>query len=137
MSMPAEALIVDQLIVQRTVRANLAQEDRMAYDKSLADRIRTVLKSDPRLIEKQAFGGISFMMNGNVACGVIGDEMMVRVGPAAHDEAVQRPHARIFDFSGRPSRGWIMVGAGGLQSKADLKRWVQRGVDFALSLPVK
>ena len=109
----------------------------MAYDISLAERIRKVLRGRSKLTEKQAFGGISFMLNGNVACGVIGGEMMVRVGPAAHEQAVHQPHARIFDFSGRPSKGWIMVAPDGLKTDADLKSWVHRGVDFASSLPPK
>ena len=109
----------------------------MAYDEKLADRIRAQLADQADLTEKKMFGGIGFMVRGNLACGVIGAEMCVRVGPQAHSQALAQPGARPFDFSGRPMEGWIYVGEGGFEAKKDLRAWVRRGLDFALSLPPK
>lgn len=109
----------------------------MAYDEGLAQRVRDVLEGHPTLVEKKMFGGVGFMLQGNMACGVNGDDLIVRVGPAGYDEAVVRPHARPFDFTGRPMKGWVMVGPDGYESDSDLEGWVQQGVDFALSLPAK
>ena len=109
----------------------------MPYDNALAKRIRQALGSQPFLTEKLMFGGMAFMVRGNVACGVIEDEMMVRVGPEEHDRAIIEPHVRPFDKSGRPSRGWVMVSPPGLASETQLADWVQRGVRFAMSLPAK
>ncbi|HKZ54156.1 MAG TPA: TfoX/Sxy family protein [Anaerolineales bacterium] len=109
----------------------------MPYDMALAQRIRTHLQGQEHLTEKEMFGGIGFMINGNVACGVIGKEMMVRVGPEGHAQWLATPHVRPFDMTGRPAKGWIMVGSGGLQSEGDVRSWVERGVSFGRSLPAK
>ena len=109
----------------------------MAYDEGLAQRIRESLGDRPDLTEKAMFGGIGFMLRGNMCVGVIGNELLVRVGPKAHDDAVKLPHARIFDFTKRPSKGWIYVAPAGVSSDADLHRWADRGVTFAMSLPAK
>lgn len=78
----------------------------MAYDEGLTERIRERLGADPDIAEKRMFGGIAFLHHGNVAVGVSGDDLMVRVCPEATDEALARPGARIFDMAGRPMRGW-------------------------------
>ncbi len=109
----------------------------MAYDKKLADRIRRALSKQPRLSEREMFGGIGFMLRGNMACGVIGDEMMVRIAKETTAAALKEPGARIFDFQGRPSQGWIMVNQSVLSNPAGLRAWVKRGVEYALSLPAK
>jgi hypothetical protein len=109
----------------------------MAYDENLAGRIRTALRDHPNLSEQKSFGGISFLLNGNMACGVIKEELIVRVGPEKHAELLALPHARPFDFTGRPMKGWLTVEPGGLGTDQDLEAWVQRGVDFAASLPPK
>ena len=83
------------------------------------------------------FGGIAFMIQGNMAVGVIGDEVMVRVGNEGHDEALALPGTRVFDFSGRPMTGWVLVARDGLSTEKDLDQWVQRGVAYAESLPPK
>jgi len=83
------------------------------------------------------FGGIAFMVNGNMAVGVSGDELMVRVGKDNHDEAVALHGARIFDMSARPMRGWVAVAPEGFAQDADLDAWIDRGVAFAESLPSK
>jgi hypothetical protein len=77
------------------------------------------------------------MLGGNVACGIIGDELLVRVGPERHDAAMQSKDARPFSLTGRPSRGWVLVGQPGLKSPAGLKKWVELGLEFAGTLPPK
>lgn len=109
----------------------------MAYDEGLAQRVREMLQEQPELTEKKMFGGIGFMLQGNMACGVIGEELIVRVGPDQHGGALEKPHTRAFDFTGQPMTGWIMVAPDGYESDADLEQWVQQGADFALSLPAK
>ena len=109
----------------------------MAYDEDLAARIRDELAPVADIAEKKMFGGISFLLNGNMAVGVIGDEMCVRIGSEGFDELLAQPGARIFDFSGRPMKGWLMVGAAGLDNETSFARWVERGVAFAGSLPAK
>lgn len=109
----------------------------MADDQHLAIDIRSRIGSQPCPAEKEMFGGIAFMVHGNMAVGVSSDELMVRVGKEAHDEAVARPGARIFDLSARPMRGWILVSQEGLATDADLDSWIQQGVAYAESLPPK
>lgn len=109
----------------------------MPYDEALADDIRARIANHSGLTEKQMFGGIAFMVNGNMAVGVSGSELMVRVGRDAHDEAIALPGARIFDMSGRPMRGWVLVSADGMATDTDLDTWIRRGVSFAETLPPK
>ncbi len=109
----------------------------MAYDEHLAGRVRAQLGSRAGVVEKKMFGGVGFMLQGNLACGVNKDELIVRVGPERYEGAVMRPHARPFDFTGRPMKGWVMVGPAALESDEALSGWVDEGVAFALSLPPK
>jgi TfoX/Sxy family transcriptional regulator of competence genes len=109
----------------------------MPYDDGLAQRIREVLDEQPRVSEKQMFGGLAFLIGGNMCAGVVADELMVRVGPDQYEEALARPHAREMDFTGRPMRGLVYVAAEGFESDDDLHEWIARGVRFASSLPVK
>ena len=109
----------------------------MAYDEGLAHRIREELVELPGFDEKKMFGGVGFMLQGNMACGVNKDDLIVRVGPARYEEALAQPHTRVFDLTGRPMKGWVVVTPDGYESDADLTSWVQQGVDFALSLPAK
>lgn len=109
----------------------------MAYDEILADRVREILVGRIAVTEKAMFGGLSFMIRGNMSCGVIGDELVVRVGKAGHDAALARPHARVMDFTGKPMAGWIYVAPDGLESDPDLTRWVELGLEFAQGLPAK
>jgi GNAT superfamily N-acetyltransferase len=94
----------------------------MVYNKNLALMIRDVLGKKPGLIEKQMFGGIGFMIHGNMACGVINDDLIVRVGPDQYNEALAKPHTRVFDMTGRPMRGWIVVTGKGYQTKRISRR---------------
>ena len=109
----------------------------MAFDEQLAERIRAVLHHRPAVTERRMFGGIAFMVGGNMACGVIRDDLMVRVGQDAHEEAIARPHARPMDFVGRPMRGMVYVAPAGVAEDAELARWVEAGAAFAASLPAK
>src|SRR2546426_8551623 len=104
----------------------------MAYSEELATRIREV--TGTTLTEKKMFGGLAFLLNGNMACGVRGDDLIVRLAPAESSSALAEPGARPFDLTGRPMSGWLLVGADGHASDDDLRRWVGRGVDYAASL---
>ena len=109
----------------------------MAYDEGLAQRVREHLAEDRRVTEKKMFGGLAFMVAGNMCCGIVGDELMVRVGPDAYEDALARPHARAMDFTGRAMKGMVYVGVDGVESDDDLAGWVDRGLAFAGSLPAK
>ena len=110
----------------------------MAYSEALAARLRQALGRRKGLIEKKMFGGIAFLLNGNMCCGVHGDEMIVRLDPQATDSALKQRHTRVFDLSGgRPMKGWILVQPAGLKTAAALAKWVDTGVRYAASLPRK
>lgn len=109
----------------------------MAYDEGLAQRVREVLDVRDDISEKEMFGGLSFLLNGNMAVGVIGDELIVRVGPHDYEEALGQAHARAFDFTGRTMSGWVVVEPEGFAEDEDLTEWVLRGVGFAGTLPGK
>lgn len=109
----------------------------MAYDEALADRIRHLLGGQKSLGERKMFGGLAFMVNGHMAVGVNADNLMVRVGPDAHTEALKQPHARPMDFTGRPMKGFVFVDPPGYADDASLVAWVDRGVSFVTSLPPK
>jgi TfoX/Sxy family transcriptional regulator of competence genes len=109
----------------------------MAYDEGLAQRIREILDERGDVAEKRMFGGLAFLLGGNMCVGVVGDDLMVRVGPGAYEEALRQPHARKMDFTGRPMKGLLFVAADGLLEDADLRLWVERGVRFAGALPPK
>jgi TfoX/Sxy family transcriptional regulator of competence genes len=109
----------------------------MAYNERRASRVRKLLKGRKQIREREQFGGIGFLVRGNMACGVIGEDLLVRVGPDGHEAALADPHGRPFALTGKPSRGWVLVAPGGLTSEAGLRRWVELGVRFAQSLPAK
>jgi TfoX/Sxy family transcriptional regulator of competence genes len=99
----------------------------MAYDEGLAQRLRDALASRPGVSEKRMFGGLAFLLHGRMCVGIVGDELMVRVGAEAHATLVREPHARPMDFTGRPMKGFLYVGTDGFESDEDLERWVARG----------
>ena len=109
----------------------------MAYDEGLAQRVREEMSGLPGYVEKRMFGGIGFLLRGNMAGGVIGEDLIVRVGPGEYESALAEPHTRPFDMTGRPMRGWVAVTAQGYESDEDLVDWIQRGVEYALTLPAK
>jgi len=91
----------------------------------------------PLLVEKKMFGGIGFLLQGNMACGVHGENLIVRVNPQEYEEILARPHVRPFDMTGKPMKGWIYVLPEGMQSEAALAGWVKVGLGYAGSLPGK
>ena len=109
----------------------------MAYDEGLAQRVRQEMNELPGYVEKRMFGGIGFMLQGNMACGVIGEDLIIRVGPERYKSALAEPNAKLFDMTGRPMRGWVVVTENGYRSDEDLARWVRQGVSYAQSLPAK
>jgi hypothetical protein len=110
----------------------------MAYDEDLADRVRAQLAPQDAVSEKAMFGGLAFLVAGNMAVGLTGgDELMVRLGPDDGDAALDEPHTRPFDMTGRPMRGWILVETAGIATDDQLGAWVARGTAFARSLPPK
>jgi TfoX/Sxy family transcriptional regulator of competence genes len=110
----------------------------VAYDEDLANRVRELIAGEPELTEKRMFGGLAFLVAGNMAVAASGQGgLMVRVDPEATDALVDKPHAGPFEMRGRPVRGWLRVDADGVQTKRQLEPWVRRGVAYARSLPPK
>ena len=108
----------------------------MAYDEELADRVRVVLAAEPSLTERKMFGGLAFMIGGNMACGIVKDELMLRLGAEGADAALDEPHVREMDLTGRPMTGLVYVERAGLDD-AGVRRWVERAAGFARALPPK
>ena len=108
----------------------------MAFDDALADRVRDVLGPRGDVTERRMFGGLAFMVAGHMACGVIGEELMLRLGPEAAPAALARTGVRPMDFTGRPMKGYVFADATGLDERA-LAELVEETVDFVLSLPPK
>lgn len=106
----------------------------MAFDEGLAHRVQEHLADRQDVEDKRMFGGIGFMVRGNMACGVIEDDLIVRLGEDGAEQALSEEGVRPFDFTGRPMKGWVFVGPDATSDDADLARWVDAGVAFALSL---
>lgn len=109
----------------------------MAFDELIAERVRDVLTEECVTTERRMFGGIAFMVNGHMCCGVVGNDLVVRVGPEAHRQSLSLPHSRAMDFTGRAMKGFVYVQAAGYPTKAALKKWIKRGLSFVLQLPPK
>jgi len=108
----------------------------MAYNQGLAKRIRESSGEIP-FVEKKMFGGVGFLVQGNMAVGVYKDDMIVRVKPDKHEKLLKKKHTKIFDITGRPMKGWLMVEPEGCKTAKQLDNWIQEGVEFALTLPPK
>lgn len=109
----------------------------MAYDEMLAARIRTAMTGEDNLVEKQMFGGIAFLLNGNMTCGVVGEKMVARVGPDQYDTALENRFAHPMDFTGRPMRGRVFVAPEGIQREAELHTWIELARNYVSTLPPK
>ncbi len=109
----------------------------MAYDENLVSRIRAALAPRNDVSERKMFGGVAFMVGGNMCCGVNGGDLMLRLGKEGAAAALAEPHAREMDFTGRPMKSMIYVGPEGTGADADLGAWIARAVKFAESLPAK
>jgi TfoX/Sxy family transcriptional regulator of competence genes len=108
----------------------------MAYDENLAERVRAILAPEPSVSERKMFGGLAFMIEGHMCCGVVGDDLMLRLGPDGSDAALKRPHVRQMDFTGRPMTSMVFIEPDGLRGTA-LRRWVEKAATFARTLPPK
>jgi len=109
----------------------------MAYAEKLAARVRKALAGHKGLSEKRMFGGMAFMLRGKMCCGVLNDDLVVRVGPERYERALSRAHVRPMDFTGRPLKGYVFVGPEGLKTKSILSKWVGEAIDLVSSLPGK
>jgi TfoX/Sxy family transcriptional regulator of competence genes len=109
----------------------------MAYDEKLEARIRDILGPRTDLEAKKMFGGLCFLVNGNMACGVLNDDLIAKVDPERHDTLLKKSGARPFDFSGRPMKGILYVGPVGVKAAKDLRFWVETSLAHALSKPTK
>ena len=109
----------------------------MAYDEGLAQRIRDLIQKEVGYAEKKMFGGIGFLIRGNMACGVIREDLIVRVGQDNYTDALLKPDVELFDLTGRAMAGWVVVKEPGYRSARDLEDWVAEGVSYALTLPPK
>ncbi len=109
----------------------------MAYDEGLARRVREEMSGLSGYVEKKMFGGVGYMLHGNMACGVNGPDLIVRVGPEHYERALAEPNTRVFDMTGRPMKGWVVISPKGCEEDEELKAWVRQGVEYALSLPAK
>jgi TfoX/Sxy family transcriptional regulator of competence genes len=110
----------------------------VAFDEGLAGRVRDLLDGQPDVAERRMFGGVAFLLGGNMCCGVIGDDLIVRLDPPQAERLLAfESGARPMDFTGRPMRGWLYVAPEAIAEDADLETWVGRAEDFASSLPSK
>src|SRR5216684_3601720 len=109
----------------------------MTFDEGLAKRVRNLLRGEHSFKEKRMFGGLAFMVNGHMCCGIVGEDLVVRVGTEEHEQALSQLHVRPMDFTGKPMKGFVYVGPSGYRTKAALKTWIKRGLRFVLSLPPK
>ena len=109
----------------------------MAYDETLAERIRSALDGTPRIEERKMFGGLAFLVHGRMCCGVIGSDLMVRVPLEKFEIALRKAHVRPMDFTGKPLRGFVYVGPPGNRSRAALRTWIELGQKAAAQAAVK
>lgn len=109
----------------------------MSYDEQLAQRLRAKLAGSEGLSEKKMFGGLGFLLNGNMCCGVIKNNMVARIGPKQYQDALKIRHARIMDFTGKPLKGFVYVEPPGIENEDDLDAWLERCQNFVTELPPK
>jgi TfoX/Sxy family transcriptional regulator of competence genes len=110
----------------------------VAYDEDLADRIRELIADEPNVTEQRMFGGLAFLVGGNMSVAASGQGgLLARVDPEDTDALLRKPHAETFEMRGRPMRGWLRVDAEGVRTKRHLEPWVKRAVAYARSLPAK
>jgi TfoX/Sxy family transcriptional regulator of competence genes len=109
----------------------------MAFSESLAARIREIVGRTAGIDEKRMFGGVGFLLHGNMLVGIWKESLIVRVGPAAYPDALLEPHVREFDITGRPMKGWVLVDPEGVEEDESLSEWVRRATEFVETLPAK
>jgi TfoX/Sxy family transcriptional regulator of competence genes len=106
----------------------------MAHDETLADRIRRAVGPRADVTEKKMFGGLAFLLDGRMFCGIVKDDLMVRVGPERYEAALAEAHVRPMDFTGRPMNGYVFVGPGGTRTGKAIRKWVDQGAAFVATL---
>lgn len=106
----------------------------MTYNTILTDRIRKVLQNRHGISEKKMFGGLSFLLNGKMFCGILQDNLVVRVNPNESGTLLKRPHVRLMDFTGRPMKGFLYVSPEGYKAEQNLSEWIDRGINFTSTL---
>ena len=109
----------------------------MLCDEHLVERVRKVLERTRGTAERRMFGGVCFTLNGNMTCGAVSTDLMVRVGPDRYKDALKHSHVREMDFTGRAMKGYVFIRAQGIQSEASLKHWIESGVAYVDGLPAK
>ena len=109
----------------------------MAYDEGLAERVRELLAGKRGISEKKMFGGLCFLLHGNMVVGISKNELMVRYDRGDHDAVMRMKHVRPMDFTKKPMKGFAFVGPKGFDSDADLQRWIDRCLDYVSTLPKK
>jgi TfoX/Sxy family transcriptional regulator of competence genes len=109
----------------------------MPYDERLAERIRRALSRHEAVVERRMFGGVAFLLRGNMCFGVSKDQLMLRLGSQGAEAALGRPHTREMDFTGKPMKGMVYVEPEGVRTEAELQRWLEQAVEFAQTLPEK
>jgi TfoX/Sxy family transcriptional regulator of competence genes len=109
----------------------------MAFSESLAARIRDALVRKKNIEEKKMFGGVGFLLNGNMLVGVWKYSLIARLGPDASDDALREPHVREFDITGKPMKGWVIVDPDGIEDDDQLAGWIERSMEFVKTLPKK
>ncbi|HNL38895.1 MAG TPA: TfoX/Sxy family protein [Saprospiraceae bacterium] len=102
----------------------------MAYDSFLADRMRQILGAKTAFEEKKMFGGLAFLVGGKMACGIVNNELMVRIVETKYEAALLEPNCRKMDFTGRPLKGFLYVAPEGFDADRDLSRWIDEGLEF-------
>lgn len=109
----------------------------MAFDEKLGDRLREVIAEHGDFTERKMFGGLAFMVRGNMCCGVIKDDLLVRVDPERSEELLKDKNARPMDFSGKPMKGFLYIAPPGVRTEKQLRRWADVGLSFVATLPTK
>lgn len=109
----------------------------MAFDERLADRIRALTHDRMDIQERKMFGGLAFLVRGHMCCGIVGSDLMVRVGPDGYEDALASAHVRPMDFTGRPSKGMVYVAPAGIRTAGALRKWIERGISFSETLPAR
>lgn len=109
----------------------------MTFNEITAVKVRNLLEKTPGLSERRVFGGVAFMVGGNMCCGVIEDQLVVRLGPESYESALREPHTSPMDLTGRPLAGFVSVAPEGFDTQDALHKWIDRGLDFVRTLPAR
>ena len=109
----------------------------MAFDEALATRVGAVLADEAGVIEKKMFGGLCYMVNGHMCCGIVKDQLMLRVGAEQYQTLLAKPHAREMDFTGRALKGMLYIDGDGIRTKRQLNTWIERALNFNRALDPK